>query len=101
MKKNMEKPGKTGSYTGVHEPVAEYLPETGPVIVVDATGRMVLPKKIREQFKTRRFVVLEKQGHIELVPVKPLDSLFGIFPEINMEKMYREHDRDVEEEDRR
>jgi len=67
--------------------------------VVDATGRMVLPKKIRDHFNTKRFEVRAKEGHIELIPVKPLESLFGILPEIDMKKIYQEHDHEVAEED--
>jgi AbrB family looped-hinge helix DNA binding protein len=99
MKQKRSRSGKTRKYTGVHEPVAEYLSGTGPVIVVDATGRMVLPKKIRDHFNANRFEVRAKEGHIELIPIKPLDALFGILPEIDIEKIYREHDREVEEED--
>jgi AbrB family looped-hinge helix DNA binding protein len=99
MKQKKLRSGITRKHTGVHEPVAEYLAGAGPVIVVDATGRMVLPKKIRDHFNTKRFEVRANEGHIELIPVKPLDALFGILPEIDMEKIYREHDLEVEEED--
>ena len=99
MKQKSLRSGKTKKSTGVHEPVAEYLAGAGPVIVVDATGRMVLPKKIRDHFNAKRFEVRAKEGYIELIPVKPLDVLFGILPEIDMEKIYREHDLEVEEED--
>jgi AbrB family looped-hinge helix DNA binding protein len=99
MKQKRSGSGKTRKPVGVHEPVAEYLSGTGPVIVVDATGRMVLPKKIRDHFNTKRFEVRAKEGHIELIPVKPLGSLFGILPEIDMKKIYQEHDHEVAEED--
>ena len=99
MKQKRSGSGKTRKPAGVHEPVAEYLSGTGPVIVVDATGRMVLPKKIRDHFNTKRFEVRAKEGHIELIPVKPLESLFGILPEIDMKKIYQEHDHEVAEED--
>ena len=80
--------------------MAEYLRDTGPVITVDATGRMVLPKKIRERFESNRFKVQEAEGHIELIPVKPLSSLLGIFPDLDMEAIYRDHDREVAEENK-
>ena len=99
MKQKRSRSGKTRTPSGVQEPVAEYLAGAGPVIMVDATGRMILPKKIRDHFNTKRFEVRAKEGHIELIPVKPLDALFGILPEIDMEKIYREHDLEVEEED--
>lgn len=91
--------GKTRKTTGVREPVARYLPDTGPVITIDATGRMVLPKKIRDHYNATRFKVRETEGHIELIPVKPFRSLLGIFPDLDLEAMYRDHDREVEEED--
>jgi len=91
--------GKLKKTSGVSEPLAEYLPDTGPVITVDATGRMVLPKKIRDRFESNRFKVRETEGHIELIPVKPLSSLLGIFPDLDLEAIYRDHDREVEEED--
>jgi len=99
MKQKKLRSGITRKHTGVHEPVAEYLQGTGPVIVVDATGRMVLPKKIRDHFNTKRFEVRETKGHIELIPVKPLSSLLGIFPDLDIEAIYRDHDREVAEED--
>lgn len=91
--------GKPKKTQGVSEPLAEYQPDTGPVITVDTTGRMVLPKKIRDRFESNRFRVRETEGHIELIPVKPLSSLFGIFPDLDIEAIYRDHDREVEEED--
>ncbi|HSA38439.1 MAG TPA: hypothetical protein P5013_06085 [Methanoregula sp.] len=84
---------------GVSEPMAEYVTETGPVIAVDATGRMVLPKKIRDHYDATKFEIRETEGHIELIPVKPLSSLLGIFPDLDLEAIYRDHDREVEEED--
>ena len=65
---------------------------------MDATGRMVLPKKIRDHYNANRFEVREAEGHIELIPVKPLSSLLGIFPDLDIEAIYRDHDREVAEE---
>ena len=90
---------KPKKFSGVGEPLAEYQTETGPVITVDATGRMVLPKKIRDRFESNRFTVREAGGHIELIPVKPLRSLLGIFPDLDIEAIYRDHDREVAGED--
>jgi len=91
--------GKLKKTSGVKEPLADYLPDTCPVITLDATGRMVLPKKIRDRFESNRFKVRETEGHIELIPVKLLSSLFGILPDLDIEAIYRDHDREVEEED--
>jgi len=99
MKQKTRQPGKSKKNPGVSEPLAEYLSDTGPVITVDATGRMVLPKKIRDRFESNRFKVQEAEGHIELIPVKPLSSLFGILPDLDIQAIYRDHDREVEEED--
>lgn len=99
MKKKIRQPGKPKKISGVSEPLAEFRTEPGPVITVDATGRMVLPKKIREHYNATRFKVRETEGHIELIPVKPLSSLLGIFPDLDIEAIYRDHDREVEEED--
>ena len=99
MKQKRSRSGITRKHTGVNEPVAEYLQGAGPVIVVDATGRMVLPKKIRDHYNANRFEVRETKGHIELIPVKPLSSLLGIFPDLDIEAIYRDHDREVAEED--
>lgn len=90
---------KSRKATRVREPVAEYLKDTGPVVTIDATGRMVLPKKIREHYDATRFKVREAEGRIELIPIKPLSSLLGIFPGIDLKALYRDHDREVEEED--
>ncbi|MDP3563138.1 MAG: AbrB/MazE/SpoVT family DNA-binding domain-containing protein [Methanoregula sp.] len=99
MKQKTRQPGTSKKNAGVREPLAEYLSDTGPVITVDATGRMVLPKKIRDRFPSNRFKVREAEGHIELIPVKPLSSLFGIFPDLDIRAIYRDHDREVQEED--
>ena len=98
-KQKTRHPGRPEKYPGIGEPLAEYLPDTGPVITVDATGRMVLPKKIRDRFESNRFRIRGAEGHIELIPVKPLSSLLGIFPDLDIEAIYRDHDREVEEED--
>jgi len=99
MKQKTRNSGKRKKLPGVSEPLAEYRAETGPVITVDATGRMVLPKKIRDHYHANRFEVREAEGHIELIPVKPLSSLLGILPDLDIEAIYSDHDREVEEED--
>ncbi len=99
MKQKTRQPGKPKKNPGVSEPLAKYLPDNGPVITVDATGRMVLPKKIRDRFESNRFKVREAEGRIELIPVKPISSLLGIFPDLDIEAIYRDHDREVAEED--
>jgi AbrB family looped-hinge helix DNA binding protein len=100
MKQKRSRSGITRKHTGVHEPVAEYLQGAGPVIVMDATGRMVLPKKIRDQFNAKRFEVRATEDHVELIPIKPLHTLLGALPDIDLEKIYREHDQEVDDEDK-
>ena len=97
MKHTARPHSKHSHKTGVSEPAAEYA--AGPVVTIDATGRMVLPKKIREHYDADRFVVRETQGHIELVPVRPISSLFGVLRDLDLESVYRDHDREVAEED--
>ncbi|OPX61776.1 MULTISPECIES: AbrB/MazE/SpoVT family DNA-binding domain-containing protein [unclassified Methanoregula] len=99
MKQKIQKSGRTKKNSGVSEPAAGYLPDTGPVVSIDSTGRMVLPKKIRDHYGATRFMVRETEGHIELIPVPPLSSLLGILPGLDLEALYRDHDREVDEED--
>lgn len=99
MKHKIRQPGKRSRIPGVSEPEATYLPDPGPIVTIDTTGRMVLPKKIREHYGADRFTVREVNGHIELIPVKPLGSLLGILPDLDMEEVYRDHDRETGEED--
>ncbi len=98
-KQKSRRTGETSRTPGVRDPVAKYVPDTNPVISIDATGRLVLPKKIRDHYHATKFEVRETKGRIELIPLKPLSSLFGIFPDLDIEALYREHDREVEEED--
>ena len=99
MKQKTHNSGKRKILPVISEPLAEYRAENGPVITVDAVGRMVLPKKIRDHYPSHRFEVREAKGHIELVPVKPLRSLLGILPDLDIEEVYRDHERDVALED--
>lgn len=99
MKQKIQKPGRIKKNSGVSEPVAGYRADTEPVVSVDSTGRMVLPKKIRDHYDSTRFRVRETEGHIELIPVPPLSSLLGILPQIDLEALYHDHDREVGEED--
>ncbi len=99
MQQKTRNSGKRKKLPGVREPLAEYGTGPGPVITVDATGRMVLPKKIRDHYPVNRFEVREAEGHIELVPVKPLRSLLGILPDLEIDEVYRDHDREVARED--
>jgi bifunctional DNA-binding transcriptional regulator/antitoxin component of YhaV-PrlF toxin-antitoxin module len=69
------------------------------LISLDRSGRLVIPKKIRNHFATNRFEISIDNGKIELIPIKPLSSLLGILPDLDIEAIYLDHDREVEEED--
>jgi len=69
------------------------------LVTIDRSGRMVLPKKIRDRFDANRFEVRATEDRIELIPIEPLSSLLGALPDIDLEKIYREHDQEVDEED--
>lgn len=68
-------------------------------VTVDRAGRLVLPKKIREEMETDVFdVFLEKQKSQKRVILKPresLESLFGKFPDIDAKKFRRQHEEDA------
>ncbi|MFA5214218.1 MAG: AbrB/MazE/SpoVT family DNA-binding domain-containing protein [Methanoregula sp.] len=69
------------------------------LVTIDRSGRMVLPKKIRDRFPANRFEVKVAEDRIELIPIEPLSSLLGSLPDIDLEKIYREHNQEVDEED--
>lgn len=69
------------------------------IISMDRSGRLVLPKKIRNHFATNRFEISMDNDKIELIPVKPLRSLLGSLSGLDIEKIYREHDQEADEED--
>lgn len=99
MKRRKARLARKAPVISVHEGTATYRVPEREIITIDPSGRLVLPKKIRNSFDTDRFEVRKNDDSIELIPVKPLHSLFGILPEIDMEKIYREHNLEVERED--
>lgn len=68
------------------------------VIVMDSSGRIVVPKKIRRKFPTNRFIMKSDGEKIELKPMKSLDALFGAIPELDLRKIRKEHEKEVAEE---
>ena len=58
---------------------------------VDKQGRVILPKKIREEFDTRQFAVEKEEERLVFIPVKSLRQAAGMLPGINMQKYWREH----------
>jgi len=83
----------------VREGTASYSVPEVEIVTIDRSGRLVLPKKIRDNFNTDRFEVRSTADAIELVPVKPLRSLLGALPDLDIRRIYREHDEDVDRED--
>lgn len=68
------------------------------IVVVDAHGRIVIPKLVRRIFKTNRFRIEVKKEKIELKPIKSLDELFGSLPELDLKRIRKEHSEEAENE---
>ena len=58
-------------------------------VVVDKAGRMVLPKKVRDEFDTKVFEVTVEKKKIILKPKKGLADLFGSLPDLDTKAFYR------------
>lgn len=70
----------------------------GPIVIMDKNGRVVIPGRIRKQYRTRKFFLEADEDRIQLIPVKSLESLFGTVPELDIPRIYREHEEDKDEE---
>ncbi len=68
------------------------------IIQMDKNGRVVIPGKIRKKFRTRKFFLEVNEDRIQLIPVKSLESLFGTVPELDLPRIYREHEEEKDEE---
>ncbi len=66
------------------------------VVTIDVLGRLLLPKHIRDLFKTKRFVVNVEKDEIILKPVKTWDELFGSFPGLNTKLLKKMREEDAE-----
>lgn len=64
-------------------------------IIMDKSGRIVIPKKVRSKFKTNRFELHSDAEKIELIPIKPLGSLFGSIPDLDIDKIKKEHEKEA------
>lgn len=69
------------------------------IIKIDKAGRIVIPAKVRRRFKTDKFELKAGEGKVELIPVKPVESLFGSVPELDLSKIKKEHKEEVENEE--
>lgn len=67
-------------------------------LTMDKSGRIVLPMRVRKRFGTSRFELVVTENKLELTPVKPLESIFGTLPELDIEKIRREHEEEVRNE---
>lgn len=68
------------------------------VVIVDMHGRIVIPKRVRNIFKTNKFEIEVRNEKIELKPIKSLDELFGSLPELDLKLIRREHEEEVRHE---
>ena len=72
--------------------ISYWVNHMGTFVNVDSSGRMVLPKKIREVVQASCFDVrLETKERIVFVPVKSTDEMFGSMPELDIEGFRKEH----------
>ena len=62
---------------------------------IDKYGRIVLPKNVREEMETDGFeMTIEKKGNareVRLRPTKKFSDLLGMFPDLDMKKIRKEH----------
>ncbi len=68
------------------------------IVIMDKNGRVVIPGRIRKQYRTRKFFLEADEDRIQLIPVKSLESLFGTVPELDISRIYREHEEEKDEE---
>ena len=67
------------------------------IVTVSSKYQIVIPKSVREQLQItpgQKVVFLVKQGSVALVPLRPIEELYGIAPGIDT-KNYRDEDDDV------
>lgn len=69
------------------------------IIKIDQAGRIIIPAKVRRRFKTDKFELKASENKVELIPIKPVESLFGSVPELDLSKIRKEHREDVENEE--
>ena len=67
-------------------------------ITLDKNGRVTIPTKIRKKYKTKKFILKAKKNEVVLKPIMSIDQLFGALPDLDIEKLKEEHEREVEHE---
>jgi len=70
----------------------------GENIIMDRSGRILLPKKVRSAFSTNCFEIRAFNDRIELRPVTPIQGLFGALPDLDVDRIRKEHDGEVSKE---
>ncbi len=61
-------------------------------VKLDESGRVVVPKKFREAFRTNEFkVTMEADERLVFMPVKSAEEMFGSMPDLNIKGFRREH----------
>ncbi|MFA5003288.1 MAG: hypothetical protein WC502_09980 [Methanolinea sp.] len=65
---------------------------------MDKNGRVVIPGRIRKQYRTRKFILEADEERIQLIPVRSLESLFGTIPELDIPAIRKEHEEEKDEE---
>jgi len=66
------------------------------VVKMDKQGRIVLPAETRKKVRAKRFEIKVKDNIIELRPADDLDSLFGSLPDLDLERIRKEHEEENE-----
>lgn len=69
------------------------------MVSMDSVGRVLIPKKARNAFKSRRFLVQVEEDEIRLKPVKSWDDLFGSLKGLDRRKLERMRREDAEHDE--
>jgi len=65
---------------------------------MEKNGRVVIPGRIRKQYRTRKFFLEADEDRIQIIPIKSLESLFGTAHELHIPRIYRDHEEEKDEE---
>ena len=65
------------------------------LVSIDESGRMVLPKKIRDVVRSDRFSVEVVSGdRIVFTPIHPPKRMFGSMPDLDIKGFQKQHNRE-------
>lgn len=65
-------------------------------VTVSSKFQVVIPEEIRKRAEVKvkqKFVVIEKNGVIHLIPQRPIEEMRGFIKEISTQKIRDEEDR--------